>query len=282
MLNTSMSNNPIPVHEQLRQRFNPDGSQLRRQQLRMLDMLLVLDDICQRHHIRYWLSSGTLIGALRHDGFIPWDDDLDVEMMRTDYLRLLQVLPTELPHWMALQDDTTDPAYFFFYAKLRDRRSRLEETNNYDRQLRERGIYIDIFPLEQQRRWLHIVGEKTVGHMYKVWRTSTDDERSLRTVKRIFNVNRRIVFPVLRFLCRVLGAKVVTSGMGIPFHNPRYPQDIFPLATHTFEGHQLPVPKDADHLLRGIYGDYMQLPDLSTVAPHASKLEFYDETSCQD
>ena len=54
--------------EQLRQRFNPDGSQLRRQQLRMLDMLLVLDDICQRHHIRYWLSSGTLIGALRHDG----------------------------------------------------------------------------------------------------------------------------------------------------------------------------------------------------------------------
>lgn len=75
-------NTPLIPHEELRQRYNPDGSLLRRQQMRMLHILVEVDKICQRHNIRYWLSSGTLIGAVRHGGFIPWDDDLDIEMMR--------------------------------------------------------------------------------------------------------------------------------------------------------------------------------------------------------
>ena len=65
----------------LRQRFNPDGSLLRRQQMRMLELLIEVDRICKKHNIKYWLGSGTLIGAARHKGFIPWDDDLDIEML---------------------------------------------------------------------------------------------------------------------------------------------------------------------------------------------------------
>ena len=124
-------------HNALRERFNPEGSLLRRQQMRMLDILLEVDKICKRHDIQYWLSSGTLIGAMRHDGFIPWDDDLDIEMMRSDYLRLMEVLPKELPEWLALQNSDTDENYFFFYAKVRDRRSRMLEQNNYDRLWKE-------------------------------------------------------------------------------------------------------------------------------------------------
>ena len=127
-------------NDDLRMRFNPDGSLLRRQQMRMLEILLEVDKICKRHNIRYWLSSGTLIGALRHNGFIPWDDDLDIEMMRSDYLRLMQVLPSELPEWLALQNDETDPKYFYFYAKVRDKRSRMLEQNGYDRLWKEQGI----------------------------------------------------------------------------------------------------------------------------------------------
>ncbi|MCR4853593.1 MAG: LicD family protein [Prevotella sp.] len=264
-------------HEALRRRFNPDGSQLRRQQERMLELLKVVDDICQRHHIRYWLSSGTLIGAIRHDGFIPWDDDLDIEMLRKDYLKLMEVLPRELPDTMALQTHETDPAYFFCYAKVRDRRSILNEGNNYDRAWKEQGIYIDIFPMEKQRMWVHKLSEKTIGHMYKIWRTSTDDAKALPAVRRIFRLNMRLVYPVLRVLNKLLGAKVITSGLGIPYHNPRYEEDIFPLATHQFEGLSFPVPHDYDHHLRCIYGDYTQLPDLDKVKPHVGKLEFLDE-----
>ena len=260
-------------HNALRERFNPEGSLLRRQQMRMLDILLEVDKICKRHDIQYWLSSGTLIGAMRHDGFIPWDDDLDIEMMRSDYLRLMEVLPKELPEWLALQNSDTDENYFFFYAKVRDRRSRMLEQNNYDRIWKEQGIYIDILPMEQHPIWLHKLTEKTVGHMYKIWRTSTDDQKAIKSVRRIFDFNDRILFPCLRAIIPRRG--VITSGMGIPFHNRRYAKEIFPLTTHVFEGYQLPVPGNADAHLRHLFGDYMQLPDLNKLAPHVGKLEFF-------
>jgi phosphorylcholine metabolism protein LicD len=271
--NSQLSTFNFQLSTDLRSRFNPDGSQLRRLQLRMLDILLEIDRICKKHHIRYWLSSGTLIGALRHGGFIPWDDDLDIEMMRSDYLRLMQVLPTELPDWLALQNSNTDPNYFFFYAKIRDRRSKMLENTNYDRMWKEQGIYIDIFPMERHPIGLHKLTEKTVGHMYKIWRTSTDDAKSIKQVRRIFDFNDKFVFPILRFICRMLPSKVITSGMGIPYHNPRYEDEIFPLTTHMFEGYELPVPGNADAHLRHIYGDYMQLPDLDKLAPHVAQLE---------
>lgn len=274
------------TNEELRERFNPDGSLLRRQQMRMLEILLEVDRICKRHNIPYWLSSGTLIGAMRHNGFIPWDDDLDIEMMRKDYLRLMRVLPQELPEWLALQNDETDPNYFYFYAKVRDRRSKMLEQNAYDRMWQEQGIYIDIFPMEKHPIWMQKLSEKTVGHMYKIWRTSTNDAKAIKSVRRIFNFNNKIIFPCFRALLRLPSSlfpltsslchqEVITSGMGIPFHNPRYEDEIFPLTTHVFEGYQLPVPRDADAHLRHIFGDYMQLPDLDKLAPHVGKLEFF-------
>ena len=262
------------TYEELRERYNPEGSMLRRQQLRMLEILIEVDRICKRHDIPYWLSSGTLIGAMRHDGFIPWDDDLDIEMMRSDYLRLMEVLPKELPSWLALQNDETDPYYFFFYAKVRDRRSKMLEGNAYDRMWKEQGIYIDIFPMEQHPIWLHKLTEKTVGHMYKIWRTSTDDEKAIKRVRRIFNINNRCLFPCLRFFTH--HSSLITSGMGIPFHNPRFLDEIFPLTTHIFEGYDLPVPSNADAHLRHLYGDYMKLPDLTKLKPHVGQIEIFD------
>ena len=263
-------------HQSLREKYSPEGSLLRRQQMRMLEILQEIDSICKRHGIQYWLSSGTLIGAARHGGFIPWDDDLDIEMMREDYDRLMAVLPSELPPTMALQTHETDPNYFFYYAKIRDRRSLLVEGNNYDRMWKENGIYIDIFPLEKQPIWLHKLGENTVGHMYKIWRTSTDDTTSIRKVMRWFHFNRRFVFPILRILCRLSGTDVITSGMGIPYHNRRYAKDIFPLATLKFEGIDFPVPHDYDHMLRLMYGDYMKLPPEENFCIHCTRLEFLE------
>ena len=128
------------LKESLKKRFNPEGSVLRQHQLRMLELLKVIDCICKKHDIPYWLSSGTLIGAARHKGFIPWDDDLDIEMMREDYLRLIKILPEELPDNLALQTHETDPNYIFIFGKLRD--------TDYDRNFTYQGIYIDIFPME--------------------------------------------------------------------------------------------------------------------------------------
>ena len=264
-------------HDALRRRFNPERSLLRRQQLRMLHILIEIDRICKRHAIPYWLSSGTLIGAVRHGGFIPWDDDLDIEMMRPDYIKLMRILPNELPADLVLQTHETDPNYLFFYAKIRDRRSYLEESTTYDRIFRERGIFIDIFPLEKQQLCLHRLSELTFGHAYKIWRTYRgSDADCARKVRRIYRFNRYLVYPLLRCLNRLTGATTITSALGIPYHNPRYAQHIFPLTEILFEGHRFPAPKDSHALLTHIYGDYMALPDIERLHPHATQLKIDD------
>ena len=74
-----------PVQQsQLRARYNPDGSDQRRAQLRMLEMLKFVDSFCKENDIKYWLEGGTLLGAMRHGGFIPWDDDTDICMTYSD------------------------------------------------------------------------------------------------------------------------------------------------------------------------------------------------------
>jgi len=262
-------------NEALRKRFNPDGSLLRRQQMRMLEMLIEIDRICRKHEIRYWLSSGTLIGAARHGGFIPWDDDLDIEMLLPEYRRLMKVLPEELPDTMRLQSVETDKNYFFFYAKVRDRRSLLEETNRYDRVWKERGIYIDIFPFYKQPLWIHMLSEKLQGHVYKIMNSMGEGDKGLWKVRLITRINQKIVHPLMRGVCAMSHARE-TYGLGIPYHDPRHMEDIYPLTEMAFEGHLFPVPKDTHKVLTLKYGDYMKMPPLDTIKPHTGHLEIYE------
>ena len=102
------------LQAQLRERFNPEGSELRMQQRRMLDILLHINGVCSKHGIKYWLSSGTLLGAVRHGGFIPWDDDLDIEMLREDYDRFIEVF--EDSDEFVLHSRNTDTFYMLPFA----------------------------------------------------------------------------------------------------------------------------------------------------------------------
>lgn len=260
----------------LRERFNPEGSLLRRQQNRMMELLLALDDICKRHGIKYWLIGGTLLGAARHKGFIPWDDDMDVQMFRKDYFRLLDILQKELPRTMAIQCRQTDENYFFQYAKLRDRRSVLDEVNCYDRIFKERGIFIDIFPIDRHPEWTQRLAMMTIGHSYKILkRRDLSTETIINKVNRLVRLNERVIFPVLSCIGKLFGGPYLDA-LGVPYVVPRHKEDILPLTTLEFEGHQLPVPGNYDKVLRDQYGDYMQLPDLDQIHPHAMKLTIED------
>lgn len=261
----------------LRERFNPEGSTLRRQQLRMLDLLDAIDTICKKHQIPYWLSSGTLIGAARHKGFIPWDDDLDIEMLRPDYLRLIKILPEELPPHIVLQTNDTDPNFISIYGKVRDKNSYLEETNSYDRIFKEKGIYIDIFPLERIPFAFAWIAGHMQGQIYNQLNNNKLKEKVIiKRIRWIYWFNTRIGFPVLRFLSKFIPGKELRHSFGTAFFKPRYLEDIFPLAEMEFENKMYPVPHNTDALLRKIYGDYMKLPDLNDLHPHYSKIEFYE------
>ena len=84
------------TNAELKEKYNPEGSILRQIQLGALDALVEFDSVCKKNNIQYWLDSGTLLGAIRHGGFIPWDDDIDVCVLMRDYKRLLKCLKKEL------------------------------------------------------------------------------------------------------------------------------------------------------------------------------------------
>ena len=108
-------------------------------------LLQVVHEFLVEHNIKYTITAGTLLGAVRHKGFIPWDDDLDIEMLYRDYKRLMEVLPFELPSNLVLQTMHTDSNYVAPYAKLRETDSYISEVNNIGRNYKYNGVYIDIF-----------------------------------------------------------------------------------------------------------------------------------------
>ena len=98
-------------HRQLREHFNPEGSDLRRLQKRQVEMLKYLDDICQANDIKYWLAAGNLLGCVRHFGeFIPWDDDIDIELEKKEYDRLVTVLKQQRHPDFEVQDGYNAPS----------------------------------------------------------------------------------------------------------------------------------------------------------------------------
>jgi lipopolysaccharide cholinephosphotransferase len=110
-----------------------------------LDILTTVDQICRENGIDYTIAFGTLLGAVRHQGFIPWDDDIDIELLRPQYERLIELLPTALPPHLRLLHHSTQPTYFPF-AKIYDNRAIIE--SKLERLHRHSGVFIDLFPID--------------------------------------------------------------------------------------------------------------------------------------
>ena len=126
-------------------------------QNKILPILVELDRICRLHGLRYYMIGGTLIGAVRHQGFIPWDDDIDVGMPREDYMKLLS-LSGDLRDQYAIHHHGNDSGYIYPYAKIYDRTTTV--TEGLVRPF-TRGVWIDVFPLDGAyppglRRSVHI------------------------------------------------------------------------------------------------------------------------------
>lgn len=114
-----------------------------------LDLLNEFMNVCRKYNIEYHTIGGTLLGAARHKGFIPWDDDIDVQMFRKDYEKLLSVADKAFSHPYFLQTEYSDPGYSKGFAKLRNSETSAIPINDVHCNLKyNQGIFIDIFPLD--------------------------------------------------------------------------------------------------------------------------------------
>jgi phosphorylcholine metabolism protein LicD len=127
---------------------------------KLLEMLVAIDGVCKKNNIQYWLDGGTLLGAYRHGGFIPWDDDIDIGVMRADYPKLKKALTLGLPSQFFLQTDDSELNYKHAFIKVRD--TQTTSTAKLDSTYDQRGLFIDIFPFDfvpksHALRFLHYV-----------------------------------------------------------------------------------------------------------------------------
>lgn len=243
--------------EELKETYNPENSDLRRVQNRLLDMLLYIDSVCKKENIKWRLSGGNVLGAIRHKGFIPWDDDVDIALTRKEYKKLCEYFENNPHPQYIIQNRKTDKGCFRHCAALRDLKSKYEINTWQHNAFKYKGLQIDIFQFEDHSApLLHSIVAKIPywNHKYFVGRHNT-----CATI--IYYLCEYFVFPLTRLFGSLFGDKTKCQhGYGQHFKYV-YPKDIiYPYGMADFEGHVFPVPKDADEFLKIHYNDYMNLP----------------------
>ena len=237
--------------------------------------------ICKEHHLTYFCCGGTAIGAVRHQGMIPWDDDVDVFMPRPDYDRFIQIASQQLPEGLELVTPYNKKDYHLFFAKLCDKHTTLQEEQDVPCVY---GLYIDIFPidgapddiedaramirlftktkhkleaisthvsflaylnlLEEPKEWGRFA-RKTIGFFLRKW-------YRCHLLKQLSDISYRYSYDSASLVA------VYCGSYG--------PKEVFPKAwlqgtkTFLYEGMEVDLPTGYDEYLRQYYGDYMQLP----------------------
>lgn len=262
------------VQQELRERFNPEGSMLRKHQMRMLDILIEVDKICQKHNIKYWIEGGTLLGAVRHGGFIPWDDDLDIAVMHDEYKKMLEVLEKELPENMKVQSYNNDKSFCSFFTKIRDLNSEIIE-KGYPL-FKYNGLNIDIFPMRKINKHLSYISALIVYYILTpyILRKSPNDKIYLKKRTIAYKICK-ISFLLLKFLNIFCFDKKINYDWGIYFKNNSDIKDVFPLTTLEFEGIKFNAPGNYKKILYNCYGNYETLPNLNSLHSHLIGIKIY-------
>lgn len=267
---------------------------LRRLQLVELDIMKEFLRICKKYNLRYYALGGTLLGAVRHKGFIPWDDDIDLGMPRPDFQKFEAVVEKELPEHLHYVNYRKTSGYHHYVPRITDSRVKVvDESASVDR---EKDAWIDIFPLDGMPgnkflRKLHcfrlLVARVRVN--YSLFSTNIDLKRQNRPFYERLLINAGKIIPVekifrtsaeLKRLDRLMQKYSYDSSpwlinfMGIHklkemFHKSRYGGG----RDYTFEDVKLRGPEDYDFVLRQMYGEYWNPPDAGEMNHHNTRIK---------
>lgn len=258
--------------------YNPEGSKLRRDQLEMLEVLKAFDRICKENGVTWWMDSGTLLGAARHKGFIPWDDDIDVIVSRRDYRKLRKALAADKDSPYFYQCIQSDVDHINPFGKFRKKDGVVHATDPRSGYFKYSGVGLDVFTVERSSRFASHLAKffyQNMQHPTRYIRCAWFRHLCIRLVEA---VNFFLLIP----LCRVIGLlnpkREYFYELGSGFYNAKfYPKYIFPLTELDFEGCRFPAPGRYDSYLTALYGDWHKLPTEEQIKPRIHSFEYLQE-----
>ncbi len=253
--------------------MNPE--QLRKVQLIELEIAKDVKRVCEENGIRYFLYRGTFLGAVRHQGFIPWDDDMDFGMLREDYEKFRKIAPEKLGKDYCFQDWGTNESYALPFGKVRKRGTLFVEAKCARQP--ENGIYIDIYPLdyapaeERERKalakkLLHLFRVKLMKSRYTPW---MEEDRIIWKKRIGYLLYQAAAIFVSNRKLTALYENLVRA---VPEGDTLYEQSALPIAyyfdrewlssvkEYPYEDTTFAGPENFDAFLASLYGDYMTLP----------------------
>lgn len=269
--------------------------EFRKMQLLELDMLVEFDRVCRENNIQYTIFGGTLLGAVRHKGYIPWDDDADIAMLRQDYEKFKKIADQMNPEICYFQDNETELEYRWGYGKLRRTGTRFIRVGQEHLKCKT-GVFVDVFPMDD-------IPLSTFGQMLndfycfclrkilwsEVGKIAATESKFMRWIYKNFSkIPTSLVFARQKKMAmksknmspnRVRTLLFPATGK-LYKKNPlklRYgmPKEWFTdLAEYEFEGKKLYGTRDYDTILKYIYGDYMKLPPEDKRDPHSPVSEY--------
>lgn len=261
-----------------------------------LGILKEVDRICENHDITYFLIGGSMLGAVRHKGFIPWDDDIDIAMIRDDYDRFMEIGELELSKPFALHTYKNTPSHHYYFAHAVDTRYQVRRTGSQDQRIED--VWVDIYPIDglpdnPLMRRAHILACLFYRFMYhlayfeKISISRSDRPLGQKIILRMVAPFQSVIKPdknkwrdrmdrALRKY-RPQDTKLSINFISVYLLRELFPTKIFTdLASYAFEDMLVKGPKDFDTYLSGMYGDYMT--PVSSDQAHPIELLF-DEDS---
>ena len=249
------------LQEKLRLQYNPDNSPLRTLQLQMLDILIEFDRICKKHNIQYWLDAGTLLGAVRHGGFIPWDDDIDVCMFPDDYKKFCKICEEELAPPYKWHAAKTKENYYSHWGRVVNEDIAVKRCLKNPDRIESYNVWLDVFIVEEGAVKTKQKIEKLYGKfLRRKYKHITDGKFSYFIALLLLPCIESFL-SILRVWNKKVHQDELIYIYGAPFSSKHYyKKDIFPLSFIEFEGYYFCAPSNPHGYLTTSFGNYSSIP----------------------
>ena len=253
-----------------------------------LDMLKEFLRICDKYHLQYFMAGGTFLGAVRHSGFIPWDDDIDIGMFRKDYDKFLEISETELKEPYRIQTYKNTETHHYYFSHIVDTRYKVKRLGSIDK--REEYVWIDIFPydglpkgfIKEKTTYIKLLFYRFCYHMANFEKINLErKDRAFwqKVLLKILFIGQKIVhFDKRKWIDKIdknlkaidlEQSNVIMSFMGVKLIKEIFPKEKYiKLRKYEFEKLSLWGPQDYDYVLKQLYGDYMKLHPIQNRNSH--------------